>query len=170
MDLRASVRPGEGHRQRRIGVTMLNRFPQMLQSLYEDHVRRIEAEADARKAAIRTRDEAEAFVREAREKAAACFGPRPERTPLQAQTTGVLERDTYRIEKVLFQSRPRFYVTANLYLPKGRSGRLPGVVGTCGHSDDGKAAEPYQSFAQGLARLGYVVLIFDPIGGRQSVV
>jgi dienelactone hydrolase len=37
------------------------------------------------------------------------------------------------------------------------------VVGTCGHSSNGKAAEPYQGFAQGLARLGYVVLIFDPI-------
>jgi dienelactone hydrolase/pimeloyl-ACP methyl ester carboxylesterase len=38
------------------------------------------------------------------------------------------------------------------------------VVASCGHSANGKAAEPYQSFAQGLARLGYVVLIFDPIG------
>jgi hypothetical protein len=41
---------------------------------------------------------------------------------------------------------------------------LPGVVGTCGHSTNGKAAEAYQSFAQGLARLGYACLIYDPIG------
>jgi len=41
---------------------------------------------------------------------------------------------------------------------------LPGVVGTCGHSDNGKCNVAYQSFAQGLARLGYVVLIYDPIG------
>jgi cephalosporin-C deacetylase-like acetyl esterase len=38
------------------------------------------------------------------------------------------------------------------------------VVGTCGHSSTGKAADAYQSFAQGLARLGYVCLIYDPIG------
>jgi dienelactone hydrolase len=38
------------------------------------------------------------------------------------------------------------------------------VVGTCGHSVNGKAAEAYQSFSQGLARMGYVVLIYDPIG------
>ena len=55
-------------------------------------------------------------------------------------------------------------VTGNLYLPKGRKFPLPGVVGTCGHSDNGKANEAYQSFSQGLARLGYVVFIFDPIG------
>ncbi len=41
---------------------------------------------------------------------------------------------------------------------------VPGVVGSCGHSDNGKAAEAYQSFAQGLARQGYACLIFDPIG------
>jgi dienelactone hydrolase/pimeloyl-ACP methyl ester carboxylesterase len=41
---------------------------------------------------------------------------------------------------------------------------MPGVVGSCGHSANGKAAPAYQSFAQGLARQGYVCLIFDPIG------
>ncbi|MBA4192172.1 MAG: hypothetical protein C0467_29705, partial [Planctomycetaceae bacterium] len=40
----------------------------------------------------------------------------------------------------------------------------PGVVGSCGHSHNGKAEPAYQSFCQGLARMGYVVLIFDPIG------
>lgn len=40
----------------------------------------------------------------------------------------------------------------------------PGVVGLCGHSANGKAAEAYRSFAQGRCRLGYVVLIHDPIG------
>ncbi|MGH8635980.1 MAG: alpha/beta hydrolase family protein, partial [Burkholderiales bacterium] len=41
---------------------------------------------------------------------------------------------------------------------------LPGVVASCGHSITGKAGDTYQAFCQGLARLGYVVLIFDPIG------
>ena len=88
----------------------------------------------------------------------------PEKTPLNPRTTGVVERDRYVIEKVVFESRPGFLVTANLYLPKGRRGPAPGVVGTCGHSNNGKAGETYQSFAQGLARLGYVCLLFDPIG------
>jgi cephalosporin-C deacetylase-like acetyl esterase len=75
-----------------------------------------------------------------------------------------MERDGYRIENVIFDSRPGFPVTANLYLPKATKEPLPAVVGTCGHSTNGKAAEAYQSFAQGLARLGYVCLIYDPIG------
>ena len=56
---------------------------------------------------------------------------------------------------MIFGSRPGFLVTANLYVPRGRKFPLPGVVGSCGHSANGKAAEPYQSFAQGLAGLGY---------------
>ena len=47
---------------------------------------------------------------------------------------------------------------------RARKGPLPGVVGSCGHSNNGKAADAYQAFCQGLAKLGYVVLIFDPIG------
>jgi len=93
-----------------------------------------------------------------------CFGPEPKRTPLASRVTGVVERDAYRIEKVIFDSRPEFPVTANLYVPLRREFPVPGVVGTCGHSTNGKAAEAYQSFAQGLARLGYVCLIYDPIG------
>ena len=55
-------------------------------------------------------------------------------------------------------------MASNLYVPKHRKFPLPGVVGTCGHSTLGKSVGIYQSFAQGLARQGYVVLIFDPIG------
>ena len=88
----------------------------------------------------------------------------PAKTPLNPRVTATIERDAYRIENVIFESRPRFFVTANLYIPKGLNGKAPGVVGTCGHTTNGKAGETYQSFAQGLARQGYVVLLYDPIG------
>src|SRR2546421_12786751 len=45
------------------------------------------------------------------------LGGFPDRTPLNARVVGVLERPEYRIEKVIFESQPHFYVTANLYLP-----------------------------------------------------
>ncbi len=142
----------------------LNRFPRMVQEFYVDWVRRLERRRLERLASLRTRADAEAYVAEVRQKIRTAFGPFPERTPLKPRTTGVIERDAYKIEKVIFESRPGFLVTANLYVPKGRPLPLPGVVGSCGHSDNGKAAEAYQSFSQGLARMGYVVLIFDPIG------
>ncbi|MFN0121177.1 MAG: alpha/beta hydrolase family protein [Blastocatellia bacterium] len=142
----------------------LNRFPRMVQEYFVARVRDIERQALQRKNALRTKADAAAYVHEARQKARACFGPLPEKTPLRARVTGVVERDTYRIEKVIFESRPGFLVTANLYIPKNKTAPMPGVIGTCGHSANGKAIDTYQSFVQGLARQGYVVLIFDPIG------
>ncbi len=142
----------------------LNRFPRMVQEHFVRLVREAEKSGNEARAALKTRADAEGYVREVRKKIAACFGPFPKKTPLNPRVTGKVERDAYTIEKVIFDSRPGFPVTANLYVPKGKTFPLPGVVGTCGHSDNGKAAEPYQSFAQGLARMGYVVLIYDPIG------
>ena len=145
-------------------LAALNRFPRMVQEYFVVRVRDAERQGEARRASLSNRADAEAYVRDVRRRIKECFGPWPEKTPLNPRTTGTVERDAYRIEKVIFESRPGFLVTANLYVPRGRTFPLPGVVGTCGHSDNGKAAEPYQSFAQGLARLGYVTLIFDPIG------
>ncbi|MEX2263829.1 MAG: prolyl oligopeptidase family serine peptidase [Bryobacteraceae bacterium] len=142
----------------------LNRFPRMVQEYFVERLRSIEAESLKAKAALATKADAEAYVQAVRRKIRKCFGPDPERTPLNARVAGTVERDAYRIEKVIFESRPGFLVTANLYVPKGRQFPLPGVVGTCGHSANGKAGGTYQAFSQGLARLGYVVLIFDPIG------
>lgn len=142
----------------------LNRFPRMVHEWYVEHVRVIERVANEARAKLKTKEDAEAYVRTVREKIARCFGPFPDKTPLNEKVTGEVNRDAYTIEKVIFESRPEFLVTANLYLPKGAKEKRPGVVGSCGHSANGKAAEAYQSFAQGLARMGYVVLIFDPIG------
>ncbi len=142
----------------------LNRFPRMVQEYFVEQVRRVDRQAEARYAGLDSRAEAEAYVRDVQEKIQQCFGRWPEKTPLNPRVTGTVERDEYRIENIIFESRPGLLVTANLYIPKGHPFPLPGVVGTCGHSTNGKAAEPYQGFAQGLARLGYVVLIYDPIG------
>jgi dienelactone hydrolase/pimeloyl-ACP methyl ester carboxylesterase len=142
----------------------LNRFPRMVQEWFVTQVRQIETRADAVREALKTQADAEAYVSDVRAKIRESFGPEWEKTPLCPRVTGVVDRDTYRIERVIFESRPEFPVTANLYVPKGRSFPLPGVVGSCGHSANGKAAEFYQSFAQALARMGYVTLIFDPIG------
>jgi hypothetical protein len=137
----------------------LNRFPRTVQEWYVEQVRAVEKSGEAARAKLKTKADAEAYVKGVREKVAKCFGPFPEKTPLNAQVTGKLFRDAYTIEKVIFESRPGFHVTANLYVPKGaKDKKCPGVVGSCGHSLTGKGEPAYQSFAQGLARMGYVVL------------
>ena len=142
----------------------LNRFPRMMQDYFVARVRTIEQAAIKRKFALKTKADAQAYVRDVKAKIRSCFGPMPAKTPLNAKVTGKVERDAYTIENVIFESRPGFLVTSNLYIPKNRKFPLPGVVASCGHSNNGKAGDTYQSFAQGLARQGYVVLIFDPIG------
>lgn len=151
-------------------IAPLNRFPRAVQEWHVRRVRAAERRGEELRAKLKAKEDAEAYVKSVRERIMKCFGPFPERTPLNAKVTGKLERDAYTIEKVVFESRPGFYVTANLYVPHAAKKRkLPGVIGTCGHSTNGKAEPAYQSFAQGLARMGYVVLIFDPIGQGERV-
>lgn len=142
----------------------LNRFPRMVQEYFVERVREVERAADQQRAALKSTADARAYVRSVQDRIQQCFGPWPEKTPLKPRITGVVERDAYNIEKVIFESRPEFLVTGNLYVPRGRSLPLPGVLGVCGHSNNGKAEAAYQSFAQGLARQGYVVFLIDPIG------
>jgi dienelactone hydrolase len=90
------------------------------------------------------------------------LGTLPERTPLAPQVVARQQRDGYRVEKVIFQSQPRHYVTALLYLPEGKP-PFPGVLVPCGHSSNGKARDLYQRMPILLARNGIVALCYDPI-------
>lgn len=91
-----------------------------------------------------------------------------DRTPLNPRIVGTVERPGYRIEKLTFESRPRLYVTANLYVPSG-TGRRPGILGPLGHSVNGKAWPSYQKLFTNLARKGYVVLAYDPFGQGERI-
>ncbi len=141
----------------------LHRLPRMVHEYFVGRVRAVDRAIRDRIAALETADDARAYVKRVREQVRGSFGPWPGKTPLTPRVTGTVKRDTYRIEKVIFESRPGFPVTANLYIPTRGEPPFPGVVGTCGHSANGKASKYYQSFSQGLARKGYVVLIYDPI-------
>ncbi len=81
---------------------------------------------------------------------------------LNAKTTGTIDQPHYTIENVIFESLPGWYVTTNFYLPKNRTGLVPGVVVFCGHSGTGKAY--YQGVAGLLAQNGFAALMVDPLG------
>jgi len=130
----------------------------LMRQLYEHLDRRLEAYT-----AIKSRADCEKWQRERREFFLKQIGGLPERTPLNAQVVGTLQGDGYRVEKVLFESRPNHHVTANLYLPVTK-GPYPGVLIPCGHSHTGKAAGGYQRTSILLARNGIAALCYDPIG------
>lgn len=92
------------------------------------------------------------------------IGGMPDRTPLNARVTGTMDRGPYRIENIVFESFPKVYVTANLYIPTGGKPPYPAILAPVGHSENGKAYHYYQHLYQNLARQGYVVLSYDPFG------
>src|SRR4051812_32139133 len=75
----------------------------------------------ARRTELAKIDSTESFElrrKSVREKLARMIGALPrERTPLNLRKTGTLDRGDYTVEKVIYESFPRFYVTANLYVP-----------------------------------------------------
>ncbi len=90
--------------------------------------------------------------------------PLPPRTPLNAQITGVIDKAEYVIEKLAFESMPKVFATANLYLPKKRSSRVPAVIYVCGHAVSPQGSKVmYQHHAITFAKHGYACLIIDPI-------
>ena len=95
--------------------------------------------------------------------------PLPEKTPLQATTTGVVEHEQFTVENLHFQSRPGLYVTANLYLPKGLAKPAPAILYVCGHGPVKKdgisygCKVAYQQHGEWFARHGYVCLTIDTL-------
>jgi cephalosporin-C deacetylase-like acetyl esterase len=86
--------------------------------------------------------------------------------PLHARITGVIRNDSYTVEKVIYESLPGFYITADVYRPN-QPGRYPGVLLQSGHTQEGKPEN--QRVAANLALKGFVVLCFDPIGQGERV-
>jgi dienelactone hydrolase/pimeloyl-ACP methyl ester carboxylesterase len=138
-------------------------FTHMVHEYYVNRLKRRSTHFEQRIFSLSTRQEAEAYCSNSLKKLQQCFGPLPERTPLRPRSTEKIDRERYTIENVYYESRPGYYVTANLYLPAGR-GPFPAVLGSCGHAKVGKAAANYQAFARGLVTQGFVVLVYDPVG------
>ena len=113
-------------------------------------------------AAIRDTAGAQARQKQVRERILSLIGGLPEsHGPLNARVTKTTRRDGFVIDHVLFESLPQYYVTANLYRPES-PGRHPAILMSMGHWDSGKAAG--QLLSSNLARKGFVVLAYDPVG------
>jgi len=111
---------------------------------------------------IRDQPAAEARKQEVRARILSLLGGLPDyRGPLNARVTKTTKRDGFAIDHVVFESLPGYWVTANMYLPDGGD-RHPAVLMSMGHWDSGKAAG--QLLSSNLAKKGFVVLAYDPVG------
>jgi cephalosporin-C deacetylase-like acetyl esterase len=120
-------------------------------------------------ARITTLDDVKARREYWRERMWSYMGGQPERTPLNARVVGKLDRGDFRIEKIIFESRPGFYVTANLYLPARGNAPYPAILFPLGHEEGAKAHDAWQRCLAGFARRGFVALAWDPIGQGERI-
>ena len=119
---------------------------------------------DALIASLKTPAQVKARQEYIRRKLLEEIGGFPERTPLHPKISGTLDHPDYKVEKLIYESIPHFYVTASVYVPKNGQPPYPAVVGVAGHSGDGKAYDHYQPVWVSLAKRGMLVLAIDPPG------
>ena len=112
---------------------------------------------------LATKDDWEKYRNERKSKFASSLG-KFQKTPLNARTTGKLERENFTVEKIIFESHPGFYVTAALFIPKKLQKPAPTVIYCSGHTELGFRSDVYQRVIINLAEKGFVVFAFDPIG------
>lgn len=118
--------------------------------------------------ALKTKAQTLAYIERVKQEAKNLFRKLPQKATLNAQITGAIAQDGYKMEKIVYQSFQDHHVTANLYVPNAK-GKLPAVLLFCGHEDVSKATESYQKTAILLAKNGFVVFVIDPISQSERV-
>jgi len=145
----AAGRPG-GDMMKRYLLRQVDQATQQWEAAYESRT---------------TPEQIAAYQKHSRERLLEVLGGLPAPSPLNAWTTGKVQRDGYVVEKVIFESQPRFYVTGLLFLPDAARFKppYPGIVEPVGHTGNGKAHDEYQSLGALLALNGMAAFVFDAI-------
>ena len=86
--------------------------------------------------------------------------------PLDARVLGRFDRDGYRVEKVVFQTLPGVWMTANVYVPD-RPGKRPAILMVHGHWKGAKQDPVVQARCIAAAKLGFFVLAVDAFGAGE---
>ena len=77
--------------------------------------------------------------------------------------TQTLPGEGFKIENLVFESRPGLWVTANLYSPEPVRERMPGIL-LCHSHHNPKTQGELQDMGMTWARQGYLVLVMDQLG------
>lgn len=90
-------------------------------------------------------------------------------SPLNPKIMGIIKKDGYRIEKIVFESSPGYYVTGCLYIPDKIKSKVPAVLHLMGHDQEAFRVELYEIINANLALKGIIVLTIDPPGQGEMV-
>lgn len=94
-----------------------------------------------------------------------CLGlwPLPERLPLNVHFGGKLQRDGYTLQRLYWQTWPKYYASGWLYMPTAAKLPAPAILCPHGHWENGARNPVVQARCLSLAREGYVVLAVDSV-------
>ena len=139
-------------------------FGNVVQEYYVKKFRENLAIRQKRLRSLDSKEAAQEYVNEVKARIRSAYAFPKEKSPLNPRITGTLKGAGFSVEKIIFESRPGFLVTGNLYIPDDLTAPAPAVLFVCGHSENGKCADTYQLAMQSFALNGYVVFGIDPFG------
>lgn len=112
---------------------------------------------------VQTREQWETYRDERLARLRDSLGEWPAPGSLNVKTTRVLHGDGFRIENVLYESRPGFWVAGNLYVPAQLTDSMPGLLLVHAHHT-GKRHSELQDMGMTWSRAGCLVLVIDQVG------
>ena len=97
------------------------------------------------------------------------IGPFPKKEALNPEITGIIQKEGYRIEKIIYEPVPGFYETGCLYIPDKIKGKAPAILNGFGHDQASFREEYYQVIITNLVKKGMIVFAIDPLGQGEHV-
>lgn len=137
-----------------------------LHTWYLDTARRLREGSTPPRTLAEARERGETIRAQIRKSERDAWAPELRQTPLAPDILGTLDRDGYRIERLIFQTRPGCFATATVYVPKG-TGPFPAVLCVHGHWAGARRDPVVQSRCIGLAKLGFLALTLDAWGAGE---
>ena len=124
----------------------------------DGEIARLKSESDWRKRQENVKDKLMELI-----------GPFPKKTALNPRITGVIKKEGFRVEKIIYESMPGFYVTGCLYVPDRIKGKVPAILNVIGHNQEAFRNQLYQVINYNLVKKGIIVFAIDPPGQGEHV-
>jgi len=124
---------------------------------------------DKQIARLRTKSDWQKRQQFVKDKLKEIIGPFPKKEALNPEITGIIQKEGYRIEKVIYESVPGFYETGCLYIPDNLKGKAPAILNVFGHDQASFREEYYQVIITNLVKKGMIVFAIDPLGQGEHV-
>ncbi|MEP7110440.1 MAG: alpha/beta hydrolase family protein [Ferruginibacter sp.] len=141
-----------------VALNFLTRQAEDLYKIRDGQIARLQTKSDWQKRQQLVKDKLMEII-----------GTFPKKEALNPEITGIVQKDGYRIEKIIYESVPGFYETGCLYIPGKINGKAPAILMVIGHDQISFREEYYQVIITNLVKKGMIVFAIDPLGQGEHV-